>query len=129
MGKFHVGHRRPNMERAVRLGSGVKVLGEGRHAATKRSLVPRAGWPDHRLPVRPRHGRPIVRCVPVADRLELKIGAKVIFLKNRKPDWINGDLGTVVGLEGDHIRVRKETTDNVLLVSRETWQKFKYVYD
>ena len=37
--------------------------------------------------------------VAVPDRLELKTGAKVIFLKNRKPDWINGDLATVVGME------------------------------
>lgn len=67
--------------------------------------------------------------LPVADRLELKVKAKVIFLKNRKPEWINGDLGTVVGLEDDHIRVRKDSTENVVLVGRETWQKFKYVYD
>lgn len=67
--------------------------------------------------------------LPVADRLELKAGAKVIFLKNRKPDWINGDIGTVVGIEDEHIRVRKDTTDNVVLVARETWQKYKYAYD
>lgn len=67
--------------------------------------------------------------LPVSDRLELKVGAKVIFLKNRKPDWINGDLGTVVGLEDDHVRVRKDATDNVLLVGRETWHKYRYTYD
>ncbi|MDR3298411.1 MAG: AAA family ATPase [Candidatus Accumulibacter sp.] len=66
---------------------------------------------------------------PVPDRLELKVGAKVIFLKNRKPDWINGDIGMVLGLEDDHVRVRKEKTDNVVVVGRETWQKYKYVYD
>lgn len=67
--------------------------------------------------------------VPVQDRLEIKVGAKVIFLKNRKPEWINGDLGVVVGLEDDIIRVRKDTTDNVVGVGRETWHKYKYVYD
>ncbi len=67
--------------------------------------------------------------LPVPDRLELKLGAKVVFLKNRKPDWINGDLATVVGLEDDHVRVRKDETDNVLLVGRETWHKYKYAYD
>lgn len=67
--------------------------------------------------------------LPVADRLELKVNAKVIFLKNRKPEWINGDLGKVVGLDDDYIRVRKDSTENVVLVGRETWQKFKYVYD
>lgn len=67
--------------------------------------------------------------LPVPDRLELKVGAKVLFLKNRKPDWINGDLGTVVGFEDDHIRVKKDATDNVVVVGRETWNKYRYVYD
>lgn len=67
--------------------------------------------------------------LPVSDRLELKAGARVVFLKNRKPDWINGDVGTVVGLEDDHVRVRKDATDNVLLVGRETWHKYRYTYD
>lgn len=65
----------------------------------------------------------------VPDRLELKVGAKVIFLKNRKPQWINGDIGTVVELDDEVIHVRKEQSDNVVAVSRETWHKYKYVYD
>jgi hypothetical protein len=67
--------------------------------------------------------------LPVPDRLELKLGAKVMFMKNRKPEWINGDLGTVVGMEDDAVRVRKDVTGNVLVVGRETWQRYKYVYD
>lgn len=65
----------------------------------------------------------------VSDRLELKVGAKIIFLKNKKPQWINGDQGEVVGLENDHIRVKKQGSDNVLIVGLETWRKYKYVYD
>jgi hypothetical protein len=41
-----------------------------------------------------------------------------MFMKNRKPEWINGDLGTVVGMEGDAVRVRKDVTGNVLVVGR-----------
>ncbi len=67
--------------------------------------------------------------LPVPDRLELKVGAKIIFLKNKKPDWINGDLGVVVGLESDHIRVRKDGSDNVLVVGKQTWDKYKYTYN
>jgi len=67
--------------------------------------------------------------LPVPDRLELKVGAKVVFLQNRKPDWINGDLGEVVGLEADHVRVRKAQTDNVVVVGKAAWRKYKYVYD
>lgn len=67
--------------------------------------------------------------LPVSDRLELKIGARIIFLKNKKPNWINGDQGEVVGLESDHIRVKKDGSDNVLIAGKETWQKLKYTYD
>ena len=67
--------------------------------------------------------------LPVSDRLELKLGARILFLKNKKPSWINGDLGDVVGLESDHIRVKKVGTDNVLIVGKETWNKYKYTYD
>lgn len=67
--------------------------------------------------------------LPVPDRLELKVGARVIFLKNNKPQWINGDTGEVVGLEADHIRVKKHKSDNVVLVGKETWYKLKYTYN
>ena len=70
-----------------------------------------------------------IRSPAVSDRLELKVGAKVIFLKNHKPDWINGDLGTVVALEADSIRVRKDITDNVVVLGRKTWERYKYTYD
>jgi len=65
----------------------------------------------------------------VPDRLELKVGARVIFLKNNKPQWINGDIGEVVGLEDDHIRVKMHKSDNVVMVGKETWYKLKYTYN
>lgn len=67
--------------------------------------------------------------VPVPDRLELKVGARVIFLKNNKPQWINGDMGEVVGLESDHIRIRMLKSDNVVMAGKETWYKLKYTYN
>lgn len=67
--------------------------------------------------------------LPVPDRLELKIGARVIFLKNNKPQWINGDSGEIVGLEAEHIRVKMHKGDNVVLVGKETWYKLKYTYN
>lgn len=67
--------------------------------------------------------------LPVPDRLELKLGARVIFLKNNKPQWINGDTGEVVGLEADHIRVKMHKGDNVVMVGKETWYKLKYTYN
>lgn len=65
----------------------------------------------------------------VPDRLELKIGARVILLKNKKPDWVNGDLAEIVGLEENLIRVKKLKSDNILIVQKETWTKYKYTYD
>jgi ATP-dependent DNA helicase PIF1 len=67
--------------------------------------------------------------LPVPDRLELKVGARVIFLKNNKPHWINGDTGEIVGMEDDHIRVKKHKSDNVVMVGKETWHKLKYTYN
>ncbi len=65
----------------------------------------------------------------VPDRLELKVGAQVIFLKNKKPQWVNGDLGEVMGFDDEHIRVKKHASDNVLLVAREVWIKYQYTYN
>lgn len=67
--------------------------------------------------------------LPAPDRLELKVGAKVMFVKNNKPKWINGDIGTITGMEDDHVLVRKDSSDNIVTVGRETWQKLKYIYD
>jgi ATP-dependent DNA helicase PIF1 len=67
--------------------------------------------------------------LPVPDRLELKINARIILLKNNKPHWVNGNLAEIVGLEDDHIRVRKMNTNNVLVVNRAIWRKHKYTYD
>jgi len=67
--------------------------------------------------------------LPVPDRLELKVGAKVIFLKNDKPQWVNGDIAEVVALADDFIRVKKAGTDNIVVVARAEWQKFKYNYN
>jgi ATP-dependent DNA helicase PIF1 len=64
----------------------------------------------------------------VETRLQLKIGARVIFLNNHR-EWINGDMGEVVGYGDNSIRVRKLASDNVVNVSMHTWSKYKYVYD
>jgi ATP-dependent exoDNAse (exonuclease V) alpha subunit len=66
---------------------------------------------------------------PAPDILELKIGAQVIFLKNKKPVWINGDTGDVVGLADDIIKIKKHITNNIIDVSREVWERIQYVYN
>ncbi len=66
---------------------------------------------------------------PIPARLEVKIGARVIFLRNRKPKWINGDLGTIVGHDTDTVRIRKLDSRNVFVVGREKWEKYRYRYN
>jgi len=67
--------------------------------------------------------------LPAPDRLQLKIGARVIFLKNNKPMWLNGTLGEVMNLEGDSIQVKILETGNIVCVSRESWKKLRYRYN
>lgn len=61
-------------------------------------------------------------------RLELKVGAQVLFVKNRKPWWLNGTLGTVVGIEESILRVELRA-GNTVSVEREEWEKIEYQYD
>lgn len=66
---------------------------------------------------------------PARQRLELKVGAKVVFVKNKKPSWINGTHGTVVDLAEDTIRVEISGSGNTVTVERDTWETFDYMYD
>jgi len=61
-------------------------------------------------------------------RLELKVGAQVLFVKNKKPYWVNGTLGTVIAISPDIIRVELRE-GNTVNVERQTWEKIEYRYD
>lgn len=61
-------------------------------------------------------------------RLEIKVGAQVLFVKNKKPHWVNDTLGTVVAISPDIIRVELQAGNNVS-VERETWEKIEYSYN
>ncbi len=65
--------------------------------------------------------------VPVI--LKLKIGAQVVFLKNNKPHWMNGDIGTVEGFNDETVLVKKKHSKNVVSVEKEVWVKYKYYYN
>lgn len=65
----------------------------------------------------------------VPSRLELKVGAKVVFLKNNTPYWINGDTAVVIELAEDKILVKLDRTDNALLVQKNSWHQLRYSYN
>lgn len=66
--------------------------------------------------------------IPASYLLELKKGAKVMFLKNSKPDWVNGDFGKVLDFEKNWIFVQKNNGQEVK-VKKTNWEKYKYIYD
>ena len=66
--------------------------------------------------------------IPASYLLELKRGAKVMFLKNNKPNWVNGDFGVVLSFEKNSIYVQKED-ESVVEVKKTEWEKYKYTYD
>jgi len=71
------------------------------------------------------------RAYPADDALELKVGARVMFLRNDTnydgsgPRWVNGSVGTVlhikstvwVDIDGEHHEVKPAV-----------WEKFRYTY-
>lgn len=49
------------------------------------------------------------KSAPVPAQLKLKVGCKVLFLKNdMQKRWVNGTRGTLVHYEADHLIVKKE---------------------
>lgn len=66
---------------------------------------------------------------PAPDTLNLKVGARIIFVHNNKPFWHNGTQGEVVEIEIESLRIKILETGNIVSVSRHTWKKYKYTYD
>jgi len=62
-------------------------------------------------------------------RLQLKVGAQVMFVKNRKPCWLNGTLGRVTHIDDDSLRIQLIKSANTVTVEREIWEKIEYEYD
>lgn len=66
---------------------------------------------------------------PADESLELKLGARVMFLRNDTSGdarWVNGTTGTVVGV-GKAIKVEVDGT--VHEVPPAKWERFRYEYD
>lgn len=62
-------------------------------------------------------------------RLEIKEGAQILFVKNKKPYWVNGTLGRIIQIDDDRLRIEIDRTGNTVSVYREVWEKIQYEYD
>jgi ATP-dependent DNA helicase PIF1 len=62
---------------------------------------------------------------PTLPILSLKVGAKVIFIKNDPGKaWVNGTTGVIKELDEDELIIEVDGIDYP--VSRETWEKYQY---
>jgi hypothetical protein len=66
---------------------------------------------------------------PADEVLELKIGAKVMFIKNdvgEQRRYFNGKIGTVIDVTDDTIMVKCEGDADAIRVQHEVWNNIKY---
>ncbi|WP_269414294.1 AAA family ATPase [Pedobacter rhodius] len=66
---------------------------------------------------------------PVDEVLELKVGARVMFLKNDssgKKLYYNGKAGVITEIKNEGIKVKFSDDHTELAVEREEWQNIKY---
>jgi hypothetical protein len=65
---------------------------------------------------------------PVLQRLELKEGAQIMFIRNDSEDqmYFNGKLATVKNIEGDSIEVMLAESHSIIELKREKWENKKY---
>src|SRR3954453_18202336 len=64
--------------------------------------------------------------LPVPERLELRVGARVMAMKNDPEGrWYNGSLGTVKSIDEGGVSVRFDRSGNEYLVSRAEWTKVR----
>ncbi|MBD3375028.1 AAA family ATPase [candidate division KSB1 bacterium] len=70
------------------------------------------------------------KSLPTEMMLILKVGAKVMFVKNdSQKRWVNGTLGIVTALTQTSVRVKNVSNDFDYDVEREKWEVFRYQYD
>jgi ATP-dependent DNA helicase PIF1 len=68
--------------------------------------------------------------LPAPETLVLKLGARVMVLKNDpKNRWVNGSLGTVTELEHDRVQIRLDSDGSVVGIERQSWENIRYKWD
>lgn len=67
--------------------------------------------------------------LPVPELLVLKTGARVMAVRNDpERQWVNGSVGTVIGLAPDRAYVRLDTGTTVE-IERVSWERIRYDWD
>ena len=65
---------------------------------------------------------------PTEAELELKIGARVMMLRNDPEGrWVNGTIGTVEGFDGDAVMVSID--GDTYCIEQAAWEKYRYDLD
>ncbi|MBS7541943.1 ATP-dependent DNA helicase [Ancylobacter oerskovii] len=67
--------------------------------------------------------------LPVPEALLLKVGARVMTVRNDpERQWVNGSVGTVIGLAPDRAFVRLDA-GGVAEIERVSWERIRYDWD
>jgi ATP-dependent DNA helicase PIF1 len=68
--------------------------------------------------------------LPAPEMLSLKVGARIMMVKNDKEkNWVNGSLGTVVRLGQDRIWVNLDDKSGEYEVAKVSWDNIRYGWD
>lgn len=66
---------------------------------------------------------------PLPESIELKVGARVMFIKNDTSglsSYFNGKLATVIALDSDEIQVEMDDSREEFYLKKELWENKKY---
>ncbi|MBL0690284.1 MAG: AAA family ATPase [Alphaproteobacteria bacterium] len=66
---------------------------------------------------------------PSPKELVLKNGCRIMFNKNNRPLWSNGDTGTILSMSDDRITVVLNSSQKLVDVHKEKWQHIRYTYN
>lgn len=72
------------------------------------------------------------RAYPAENKLQLKEGAQIMFIRNDKGEerrYYNGKLATIKSIKGEAITVIFPEDNTELLLEKETWRNVRYHYD
>jgi energy-coupling factor transporter ATP-binding protein EcfA2 len=70
--------------------------------------------------------------LPAPDPLLLKVGAKIMLLKNDKDNrWVNGSIGIVEAIDPENnlVQVRLDENGRIINAEKETWEKLRFFFN